>query len=316
MQKENVIGRIKPFVKPFMMIVFMAAFTYILLYPILYMLSNSLKTAADYIDPTVRWLPRGFTLDNFKKAFVALDFRKSFNNTVLTEMISALLSVFFCAVYAYGLSRFKFRFRGLLIFILILIIMVPDVMVIIPRVENFRHMDILGIFGLFNRLTGIDVRPNILGTRLPFYLPSVFGVGLKGGIFIYIYMQFFKSLPGELEEAAWIDGAGPLRTYMQIIIPSSTTVFMTVLVFSLVWHWNDFYLAMMYSTDNRLTLAVILRDIQQHIFIAYGEANGASPLIFGVPPAACLLYIAPIILIYMFLQRFFVESIDRVGIVG
>lgn len=307
--------KLKGAVKPVLMIIFMAAFTYILLYPVIYMLSNALKTSVDYIDPTVQWVPKGFTLQNFKDAFVAMNYGESLLNTFVFEIISALLSVFFCAIYAYGLSRFNFKFKKVLIFVLIVIIMVPDVMVLIPRVENFRRLDFLGILGLFNKLTGIDLRPNILGTALPFYLPSIFGVGLKGGIFIYIYMQFFKSLPGELEEAAWIDGAGPLRTYLQIIIPSSTTVFMTVLVFSLVWHWNDFYLALLYTNNNQ-TMAVILNDIRQHIFLAFGEANGASPLIFGVPPAACLLYIAPIILIYMFLQRYFVESIDRVGIVG
>ena len=297
------------------MIIFIVAFSYILLYPIFYMLSNALKTSLDYIDPTVQWVPKAFTMTNFKNAFEAMKYVKSLSNTVIYEVFSALISVFFCAIYAYGLSRFNFRFKKLLIVLLILIIMVPDVMLLIPRVENFRRLDFLGILGLINKLTGIDLIPNILGTVLPFYLPSMFGVGLKGGIFIYIYMQFFKGLPGELEEAAWIDGAGPLRTYFKIIIPSSTTVFITVLVFSLVWHWNDFYLALLYTDDNN-TLAVILNDIKQHVFLTFGEANGASPLIFGVPPAACLLYIAPIILVYMFLQKYFVESIDRVGIVG
>lgn len=313
--KVTDVKKAKSLVFPILMIIFMAAFTYILLYPVIYMLSNALKTSIDYIDPTVQWVPKGFTFQNFKDAFIAMNYGKSLLNTFTFEIISALLSVFFCAIYAYGLSRFNFRFKNILILVLMIIIMVPDVMLLIPRIENFRRLDFLGILGLFNKLTGIDIRPNILGTALPFYLPSIFGVGLKGGIFIYIYMQFFKGLPSELEEAAWIDGAGPLRTYFQIIIPSSTTVFMTVLVFSLVWHWNDFYLALMYTDENN-TMAVILNDIRQHVFLAFGEANGASPLIFGVPPAACLLYIAPIILIYMFLQRYFVESIDRVGIVG
>ncbi len=313
--RVKLLNNLKRFISPIFMIVFMAAFTYILFYPVLYMLSNALRTTVDYIDPTVQWVPKNFTLQNFKDAIVAMNFGESFLNTVTLEMVSALLSVFFCAIYAYGLSRFNFRFKKLLIFVLILIIMLPDVMLVIPRVENFQHLDFLGVLGLFDKLTGIDLRPNIMGTPLTFYLPSIFGVGLKGGMFIFIYMQFFKGLPAELEEAAWIDGAGPLRTYFQIIIPSSTTPIVTVLVFSLVWHWNDYFLALMYTTEN-LPLAVVMRDIQQYIFLSFGEANGASALIFGVPPAACLLFIAPIVGIYMFLQKYFVESIDRVGIVG
>lgn len=313
--RKNASSRIKSIVLFISICVFVVAFTYILLYPVFYMLSNALKTSLDYIDPTVQWVPKYFTTENFKNAIIAMDYGTSFMNTLIYEMVSAMLSVFFCAIYAYGLSRFNFRFKKLLIFALILIIMVPDVMLIIPRIENFRRLDFLGILGFINEKTGFDLRPNILGSALPFYLPSIFGVGLKGGIFIYIYMQFFKSLPGELEEAAWIDGAGPLRTYFQIIIPSSTTVFVTVSVFSLVWHWNDYYLASLY-TEETTTLAVVLNNIQQQVYLTFGEANGASPLIFGVPPAACLLYISPIIIVYMFLQKFFVESIDRVGIVG
>ena len=308
-------GKLKQVITPILMIVFMAAFTYILLYPVLYMLSNALRTTVDYIDPTVQWVPKNFTLQNFKDAFKAMDYGKALWNTATLEIVSALLSVFFCAIYAYGMSRFNFRYKNLLTLMLIIIIMIPDVMLVIPRVENFKHLDFLGILGLFSRLTGVELRPSIIGTPLTFYLPSIFGVGLKGGMFIFIYMQFFKGLPAELEEAAWIDGAGPLRTYFKIIIPSSTTVIMTVLVFSLVWHWNDYFLALMYTTDN-LPLAVVMRDIRQYIFLTFGEANGASALIFGVPPAACLLFIAPIVLVYMFLQKYFVESIDRVGIVG
>ena len=307
--------KLKKYVFPILMIVFMAAFSYILLYPILYMLSNAVRTSADYIDPTVQWLPKNFDYQNFLDAFKAMNYLEALKNTFSLEIVSALLSVFFCAIYAYGLSRFKFRFSGLLTVLLVLTIMLPDVMLVMPRIANFQHLDLFGILGLFNKLTGIDLRPDIMDTPLTFYLPSIFGIGLKGGMFIFIYMQFFKGLPAELEEAAYIDGAGPLRTYFQIIIPSSTTVILTVTVFSLVWHWNDYFLALMYTSD-KLPLSVILHDIQQYVFLTFGEASGASALIFGVPPAACLLYIAPIVLIYMFLQRYFVESIDRVGIVG
>lgn len=313
--KKRNMNRFKSISSSIMIIIFMVAFTYILLYPVFFMLSNALKISLDYIDPTVQWVPKSPTVKNFFDAFKAMDYGASLMNSVVFEVVSALFSVFFCAIYAYGLSRFNFRFKKLLLVMLIIIIMVPDVMLLIPRIENFRRLDFFGILGFINKHTGVDLRPNILGTALPFYLPSIFGVGLKGGMFIYMYMQFFKGLPGELEEAAWIDGAGPLRTYFSIIIPSSTTIFVTVLVFSLVWHWNDFYLALLYTNDNN-TLAVVLNDIKQHVYLKLGVATGASPLIFGVPPAACLLHIAPIIAIYMFLQKYFVESIDRVGIVG
>lgn len=295
--------------------IFLAAFAYILLYPVFYMLSNALRTTADYIDPSVVWLPKVVTWQNIKNAFIALDYIESIKNTVVYEMISALIEVFVCAVYAYGLSRFNFKFKKILVFVLVLTILLPDVMLMLPRMVNFRRLDFLGILGWISKMLGREIRPNILGTPLTFYLPSLFGVGLKAGIFIFIYMQFFSGLPKELEEAAYIDGAGPLKTFLVIIIPSAGVAFLTVFIFSVIWHWNDYYLSMMYNMDNK-TLAVMVHNIQDQVFLVFGEANGASPLIFGIPPAACLLFIIPPVIIYMILQRKFMQSIDSVGIVG
>ena len=142
-------------------------------------------------------------------------------------------------------------------------------------------------------------------------------MGLKGGLFIFIYMQFFKGLPGELEEAAWIDGAGPVRTFVRIILPSSGVALLTVTIFSVVWHWNDWLYATMYTVNNR-TLAAVLYNIDQ-VIIQWRNASGQemnSELSYGIPLAACLLYITPPVVMYLFLQKKFIQSIDRVGIVG
>ena len=106
--------------------VFLIAFAYILLYPVFYMLSNALRTTADYIDPSVVWVPKNITMKNFSDAFKAMDYVKSLTNTLIYEMVSALIEVFVCAVYAYGLSRFKFRFQKALVFVLVLTILLPD----------------------------------------------------------------------------------------------------------------------------------------------------------------------------------------------
>lgn len=200
---------------------------------------------------------------------------------------------------------------------LIVTILVPDVMLIIPRLLNFRYMDFLGILGLIKRLTGLELRPDITDTVLPFYLPSLFGVGLKSGIFIFIYMQFFKGLPAELEEAASIDGATSLRTFLCIILPSSGVVFLTVFIFSFIWHWNDTLLATMYTTHNH-TLATILSNIGSYITFAtvQGKIVNDQNLLYGAPLAACIIFIAIPLALYLILQRKFIQSIDRVGIVG
>lgn len=293
---------------------FLIAFSYILVYPLFYMISTALKSVSDYADPTVVWIPKFATLDSFIKALKVTDYLNSLWNTVRYEVVSAVLEVFACSVFAYGLARFKMRFKGAMIFLLVVTILVPDIMLIVPRMMTFKELDFLGILGLFNKISGIDLRPNIIDTPFAFYLPSIFGVGLKGGLLIFIYMQFYKGLPYELEEAAWLDGAGPIQTFIRIVLPSSGVVILTVFIFSVIWHWNDFLLAVMYTYENR-PLAVVINDIQQHMYLVL-QMDYQNVVNHGVPLASCVLFILPPLILYMILQRKFIQSIDRVGIVG
>lgn len=296
-------------------IVFLLSLSYILIYPVIYMISTSIKSTADFVDPTVVWIPKSGSFKNFKYAFDVLDYGKSVFNTFKYEIVSALIESIACAFYGYALARFKMKLKPIMIVLLVVTILVPDIMVIVPRLANFKQLDILGLLGLFNKLTGIDLRPNIVDTPFTFILPSIFGVGLKGGLMIFIYMQFMKGLPGELEEAACLDGANALQTFIMIILPSSGVVILTVTIFSLIWHWNDYLLAMMYTSESR-PLAVVLHDIEQFMYIRLGIASNADTTYYGVPMAACLLFLLPPLVMYMFLQKKFVQSIDRIGIVG
>lgn len=317
MRREQVVKKTRKWVVAVARAIFLVAFSFVLLYPVFFMISNSLKTKSDLINPAVDWLSRNPSVYSFRVAFEAMEFPKTLMNTVKFELLSAVISVFSCAVYAYGLARFKFKLKPLLIFMVILIIFVPDIIMIIPRVTNFRYMDIFGILGLVKQLTGAELRPNLMDTGWTFYLPSLFGVGLKGGLFIFIYMQFFKGLPKELEEAAWVDGAGPFTTFIRIIIPSSGVVILTVFIFSIIWHWNDWLLPMMYTNSNR-TLAVLLYGIDDAVgrWAAATAVTVDRELEYGIPMAACLIYITPPTIMYLFLQKKFIQSIDRVGIVG
>lgn len=296
---------------------FLLAFEFVMLYPVIFMISNSFKVTSDTLNPAVKWFSLSPTTYGYKVAWMAFDYWNGLKITFLFGIVSGLIEVVTCAVYAYGLSRFELRFKKIWMFLLIVTILIPDVMLIIPRILNFRYMDVFGILGLFYKLTGVDLRVNITDTVWTFYLPSLFGVGLKGGLFIYIYMQFFKGLPKELEEAAWIDGAGPVQTFIRIIIPSSGVVILTVLIFSFIWHWNDWLLATMY-TENNHTLAFTLRNISGYIGQLWSsmKISADSSAYYGAPLAACLMFIAPPTLLYVILQRHFIESVDRVGIVG
>ncbi len=291
------------------------AIGYIVLYPLFYMVTSSLSTKASLLDPTSVWIPRELTLDNFQFMYEVLDYGKALLSTLRTELLSALIEVVTCGIVAYGFARFRFPMKRVLSALLFLTILVPAPMLVIPLMVNFSHLDFLGILSLVKTVGGPDLRLDLLGTSWTFWLPSLFASGLRSGIMIYIYIQFFKGLPGELEEAAWIDGAGPIRTFVSIAVPSSTVVILTVSVFSLIWHWNDTYLATMYlDTDYPLSVSMskVVELLQyKNIWLSPDKPEGLAYLM-----TACLMFVLPPLIFYVIVQHWFVESIDRVGITG
>ncbi len=297
-------------------IILLLAIGFVILYPLLYMITTSLRSKESFMNSVRVWLPEKLDpVTNYKVALKVLNYEQGIVATLKYEMISAALEIAACAVAAYGFARFKFPFKKLFMGMLFLTILIPDTMIIIPRVANNSQLDFLGILALFNKLTGIDLRPSILNTGLTFYLPSFFAAGLRSGILIFIYIQFFKGLPAELEEAAWIDGAGPIRTFLSIAIPSSGVVILTVSVFSLIWHWNDYFLSSMYLTED-FPLSVWLTMMPKQLPAQGYYLTASQPQTMGILMAGCVIFIVPMLIIYIIVQRWFIESIDRVGITG
>ncbi len=304
---------------------------FIILYPLLYMIVTSIMSQTAFNNSTRVWIPTEFNIkDNFSKANEALSYFKSFLNTVKLEIVSALLEVASCAVIGYGFARFDFKGKKVFTGILFLTILVPDMMILIPRMVNYANLDFMfigrglealitwigSLFGADWSAVGNVLTPNIVNSGWTLWLPSFFGVGLRSGVLIYIYIQFFSGLPRELEEAAWVDGAGPIKTFLKIAVPSSSVVFITVLVFSLIWHWNDSLLSGMYLTSD-LPLASGLSTIEPYMVQKWGiYLTAATPQGAAILMASCLMFITPMLIFYMFIQRGFIESIDRVGITG
>lgn len=285
---------------------------FVIIYPLLSMVVTSLLDQYQVLDPSVIWVPKTPKLDNYEIAFEVLDYGQALLRTITVCIISALVEVGTCAVTAYGFARFKFKFQNLFLGLLILSIIVPQEMVAIPTYLQLRYADILGILEGIGKIIGTDIRPNLLNTTWSFWIPALLSVGIRAGLFIFIYMQFFKGLPKELEEAAYIDGAGPLKTFLRIIIPSSGVAILTVSIFSVIWYWNDYYLSSLYFSEN-FTLAVRISQIET-LISTYGTNSVTS--VNGIKMASSILFILPMLLMYMILQKKFVESVDRVGIVG
>ncbi len=293
--------------------ILLIALSYIVLYPLLYMISSALTPMSQATDPSVIWVPRSITLENFKFALSALNYLESLGVTLTVELVSGIIEVFTCAVIAYGFARFKFPGQSILFAMVVLTIIVPPQAIIIPLYLNFSNVNPLGLISGMNSIFGSDFRINLLNTGWTFYIPSLFGTGLRSGLFIFIYRQFFLGLPNELEEAARIDGSGAIRTFLTIVLPSSGASILCVSIFSIIWHWNDYYLSAMYLSD-KFPLSVNLSMISDNVF-----TTGSGTTFTGtknIVMAGCLLFILPPLIFYMILQRKFIQSIDRVGIVG
>jgi len=302
---------------------------FIILYPLLYMIVTMISSSEAYNNSTRVWIPTSFSIKlNFSMALEALKYFQALGNTFKYEVISAFLEVASCAIIGYGFARFDFKGKKLFTGVLFLTILVPDMMVLIPRMVNYSNLDFLYIgtgieklVELLGKLFGADwsafnITPNVVNTGWTMWLPSLLGVGLRSGVLIYIYIQFFTGLPRELEEAAWVDGAGPFKTFLRIAVPSSSVVFITVTVFSLIWHWNDSLLSGMYLTSN-YPLASGLSGIESYMVQKWGlYLNQSSPQAASILMVSCFLFIIPMLIFYMFIQRGFIESIDRVGITG
>lgn len=299
--------------------VFLCSFCFVLLYPLLYIAINSLKSGHQFLDPSIQWVPKQLVLDNYKYIMTALGFNKTILNTLIYSVGAALVQFCSCAVAAYGLARFNFKGKKIFSFAMILTILVPTMMTIVPTYVNLSFLDFFGILKGISSLIGKDIRPNVIDTVWAFYLPSMLSVGLKGGLFIYIFSQFYKGLPKELEEAASIDGAGPWKTFLRIVVPSSDSAAITVLIFSIVWHWNDYYLPQMYLSDtSKYTLSVALNNISAGSIVNTLEAGKdfVNLNISGMIFAGCMLLMIPLLIFYLFIQKKFMASVATSGIVG
>lgn len=292
--------------------VILLGLSYILLYPLIFMLSMALRPIEQVADPTIVWIPKSLTLDNIVNVFKFMDFGKAFGTTMLIFVVSAAIEVMSCAVVGYGFARFDFPLKKLWFVGVLLTILVPTQCIMIPLILQIRYFDFFGIGKLFS-LFGLDVSVNMLNTPFALYVPALFASGIRSGLFIFIYRQFFLGLAPELEDAAYIDGCGPLKTFLKVMLPLSTGSIIIVSLLSLVAHWND----TMFSTfffENLETLnsqlAILRTNISQLDTV---DTVGATTAYLQ---AGALLFMLLPMTVYIIFQKWFTESIQTSGIVG
>lgn len=267
------------------------------------LLGTSGKDLYDLVDPMVKWIPRSFKASNYGRAFELLGGAEGMARSLALYIGAAAGQVISSAVIAYGFSRYRFPGRGILFALMVATFFVPQQIIFLPR------------YVLFSRY-------NMLGTVWTLLLPTITGQGIKNALLILIFCQFIKTIPPSLDEAAMIDGAGLMRTFVSIDMPLAAPGIVICSVLAFAWNWNDTFFADTYFKERIPTVTLTLsklRSLYSGGSLQSAATNAASAdgyFHVGIEAAAAVLVILPPLVLYFVFEKRLIESVDRFGITG
>lgn len=306
-RQKAIVGAVWPIFRFFILL----GLCFIILYPLIFMISTAFRPNEQMNDPSIVWIPKSLTLQNIQETWDVMKYGSTVLNTIKLNLVASILQVITCAITGYGFARFNFKGKGILFALVLLMIIVPPQITTIPLYLQYSYFNPLGLVKLF---TGGTI--SLINSGFTMYLPALFANGLRAGLFILIFRQFFRGLPKELEDAAYLDGCGPLKTFVIVMIPNAASSFLTVFLFSVVWYWNDYYVSSSFFNQND-TVALMLKNLtstlQSELFD--NQTVGTRQMIVWLE-SGCILAITPILVMYVFLQKYFTEGIERSGLVG
>ncbi len=288
---------------------------FLILQPLLNKISVSFMTEADLYDPVVTSIPLHFTTENYRLAAGLMEYGKTTVNSLVIAITISILQVAMSTLVGYGFARFEFPLKKFWFGCVMVMVMIPPQVISTSLHLHFRFFDVLGLFKLF---TGSTL--NLKSSVLPYYLMSAGCMGLKNGLYIYMIRQFFRNIPKELEEAAYVDGCGTLKTFIRIMLPDAKPILTSCFLFAFVWQWTDgFYSSMFLGNINLLSIK--LKQLPDTFGGYMARISGAaSSAGVSVPYSNCMLatgtlmVIMPLVILYLFAQKGFVESLSSTGI--
>ena len=257
----------------------------ICLFPFIWMISTSFKPMSDIYKMPPTLFPENGTVENFVEGWKGANFQLYFKNTAVITFLATVGTVLSSSVVAYGFARFQSRCSKLLFMVLLGTMMLPTQVTLIPQ------------YLLYYKLGMVD-------TIWPLIIPSWLG----GGAFnIFLFIQFFRTLPKELDEAAKIDGANSLQVFTRILLPAVKPVMLAVLVMALVYNWNDFFNPLIYLNSNdKFTIAIGLQ------FFKGSQGN----VHVGQMMSMALVSLLPVLVIFATCQKYFIQGIKMSGLKG
>lgn len=294
-QRKILMGNIKNFFITLMKIILIVGVCYVILSPLIGMIANSISSNRDAYNPMVYVIPQFPTFEKYMLSFERLNYLPTMGLNLLYVAGITVIQIFICSMVGYGFARFDFPGKKILFGLVVVMIVIPSHTIMLPLYMTFRSV-------------------NLMGTVLPMFIMSLFGCGIRSGLYIYIFNQFFRGLPKEIEEAAFVDGCGTFYTYFRIMLINAMPSVITVAVFSIVWQFNDTFYNKLFLVSDTVVISKKIETLQATI------ANLDRILDVKVQElyldAGVIMVILPIIIIYCILQRNFIEGVERSGIVG
>lgn len=289
---------------------------FVILYPFISKIAGSFMSPSDFRNATVRLIPKDFTFNTYSSLFVERDYMGAFVNTLTLSLACAVLQTFICTLIGYGLAKFKFKGNKLIMVLVVLTMIVPHQTLRLSLAMKFNYFDLGGVssLGVPGLLGMFGFVPNLNNTYWPLIIMSVLGLAFKNGLYIFMMRQFFTGVPDELEESAYVDGSGTFRTFFSIIIPLSVPMMITIFLFSFAWQWTDnFYVETLMAQRDFTLMPDLIKEIPPSLQTT--EA-GYQTFYTAVRNTAGLMIIAPLLVMYLFCQRYLIQGIERSGIVG
>ena len=295
-------------------LVLLVGISYIVLFPFFSKIAGSFMSPEDFVDVTVRLIPKHFTMNIYKAIILENGFFEAFKNTLVLSLSTAILQTFSCCLVGYGLAKFKFKGNNLVFIAVLFTMVLPHQTLSFSFSVNFTYFW-QGLFGLLNAIhlvpDSLANGLNMINTHWPMALLSATALAFKNGLYIFLFRQFFRGVPDELEESAYIDGSGVFRTYFQIIIPLSIPTMITVFLFSFFWQWTDDFYTNVFYTVSRMKLMPHIVAVPSSLVMDFA---GKSLYEAAIKNACGILIILPLIILYVFCQRYLVQGIERSGL--
>ena len=312
-------------------LVLLVGISYVVLFPFISKIAGSFMSPEDFVDVTVRLIPKNFTLDIYKAVLFELDYWEAFRNTFIISFFGALLQTFICCLIGYGLAKFRFKGNGLVMMLVILTMIIPHGTLQLSMFMGFRYFDILGILSFLSGGASIGFMPEsfnellagiqiidlpdhglaLTNTYAPLFILSATGLAFKNGLYIFMLRQFFTGVPDALEESAYIDGSGVFRTFFTIILPLSIPMMVTVFLFAFCWQWTDDFYTELFFTTSKIALMPDVVDIPQSLQTDYA---GQNMYYTAIRNTCGICIIMPLVILYSFGQKFLVQGIERSGL--